>query len=130
MALLSLRVRSALAATAALAAALGLAGCENRFEYARYPKELLYPVRTDLIVVTPPDTTQFTQQGPGRLDENIERIPSLGGMPVAKITTRGRKSPTLEWTRTIRPLCVSTPETSTPVATSRRWTASRPKPWR
>jgi mono/diheme cytochrome c family protein len=72
-----LQVRRTLAAAAPLVAVLWLSGCE----YDTYPKDLHYPLRTDLIVVSAPKNVQpFYPAGPGHLDdEEIASIPKLGG---------------------------------------------------
>ncbi len=76
----SLRVRWVLAAAIPLFGVLWLSGCENTFEYARYPKDLAYPVRTDPIVT---DTTKlpesFYSPSPGRLEEEIALLVKLSG---------------------------------------------------
>jgi len=70
------RVRRTLAAAVPLIAALWLSGCE----YDTYPKDLAYPLRTDLIVLNAPkNETPFYPPGPGHLEEEIEAIPKLGG---------------------------------------------------
>jgi len=75
----SLRLRRTLAAAAPLIAALWLSGCE----YDTYPKDLAYPLRTDLIVVNAPkNETPFYPPGPGHLEEEIAAIPKLGGQVV------------------------------------------------
>jgi mono/diheme cytochrome c family protein len=74
--LFSRRVRRTLAAAAPLVVVLWLSGCE----YDTYPKDLAYPLRTDLIVVNAPkNETPFYPPGPGHLEEEIEAIPKLGG---------------------------------------------------
>jgi mono/diheme cytochrome c family protein len=79
---LPIRVRSAIAAAAALAVAVWLSGCENSFEYARYPKDLRYPVRTDLVVVDSPASDASRWPAPGRLDEGVKQAASAGGKVV------------------------------------------------
>jgi mono/diheme cytochrome c family protein len=72
----SRRVRLTLAAAVPLIAALWLSGCE----YDTYPKDLAYPLRSDLIVLNAPkNETPFYPPGPGHLEEEIEAIPKLGG---------------------------------------------------
>ena len=78
----SLRARWVLAAAAPLLGVLWLSGCENTFEYARYPKDLVYPLRTDPIVTEKPTSEVFAPPEPGRLDEEIAQIPKLGGKTI------------------------------------------------
>ena len=74
-----LPARWAVVAAAPLLGLLWLSGCENTWEYAHYPKELVYPLRTDPIVDSGPGTGPFAPPGPGHLDEEISQINSLGG---------------------------------------------------
>ena len=51
-----------------------LSGCESK-----YPADLTYPVRKDLLVITPPSKEPFYPSPPGHLDPGIAEITSLGG---------------------------------------------------
>jgi mono/diheme cytochrome c family protein len=75
----SRRARRILFAAAPLVVLLWLSGCE----YDTYPKDLAYPLRTDLIVLNAPkNETPFYPPGPGHLEEEIAAIPKLGGQVV------------------------------------------------
>lgn len=51
-----------------------LSGCSSK-----YPADLTYPVRKDLLVITPPSKEPFYPSPPGHLDQGIAEITSLGG---------------------------------------------------
>ena len=81
-ALKSLRIRWVLAAAVPLVGVLWLSGCENTLEYSRYPADLVYPLRTDLIVTKKPPSEVFAPPEPGRLDEEIAQVAKAGGETV------------------------------------------------
>lgn len=75
----SLRVQRALAAVTPLIAFLFLSGCE----YSGYSKDLIYPMRSDPIVVSAPKTEQpFSPPAPGQLDKEIAGIAAKGGQTI------------------------------------------------
>ena len=81
-ALKTLRVRWVLAAAVPLVGVLWLSGCENTLEYSRYPADLVYPLRTDLIVTKKPPSEVFAPPEPGHLDEEIAQVAKIGGETV------------------------------------------------
>jgi mono/diheme cytochrome c family protein len=62
------------AAVVALAAAAG--GCGSKPDY---PPNLVFPSRTDRLVLKTPETPPAAQNEPGKLDEDLARLDSLGG---------------------------------------------------
>jgi mono/diheme cytochrome c family protein len=71
------RIVRVVSAAALLFFVLALSGCESD----RYPTNLTYPLRTDLLVIKAPDEQSPRPSAPGLLDEEIARIgvPPLSG---------------------------------------------------